>query len=298
MSNLDKNYCNENCPTAQFLAEVKLAQVNLCNWRVRYRFGFTLVELLVVVAIIGILATLITAAAFRVINTARLTEIRTKISDIEMALEMYKNKFGEYPPDAADREAVIRHIKKRWPRCPVVSSETQITVAGTDIESRLDDRDSLMFWLGGYKNSDGKYCGFGVNKLNPFGVNDGGESKDYDNEVFIDIVDDNSMSFGTVRFITIRGAPVVYFRGKKGGGPNAYNALPVTVQGFGTIVPYKKDATKWHNPETYQLIHPGADDTFGSGNGARLTDGTEPLSEGDYDNITNLGTSTVEALLP
>ncbi|MDR2346778.1 MAG: prepilin-type N-terminal cleavage/methylation domain-containing protein, partial [Planctomycetaceae bacterium] len=93
-----ENYCNENYLSARFLTVADKMKVNLCNCKRTRKSGFTLVELLVVIAIIGILATLITAAAFRVIATTRVTTVRMKINELEQALELYKNKFGEYPP--------------------------------------------------------------------------------------------------------------------------------------------------------------------------------------------------------
>jgi hypothetical protein len=39
-----------------------------------------------------------------------------EMHQISLALETYKNKFGEYPPDLYDKAAVVRHVKKRWPR--------------------------------------------------------------------------------------------------------------------------------------------------------------------------------------
>jgi type II secretion system protein G len=295
------------------------------------RVGFTLVELLVVVAIIGILATLITAAAFRVTSKARETTIRMKINQLESALEQYKIKFGEYPPNSSDHDAVVRHIKKRWPRCHVLQVGTGPTSsiyvdktplnptspkASAKINDRLNDRNALLFWLGGFCNGDGKYCGFNVDQSDPFGVSDARPSDAYDNEVFIelqegvDVVEktvstSTSTPKETFRYIVIRDCPVVYFRGSRGGGPGAYDSSLSIDFSFldgcseiGTIVPYKKDATRWHNPETYQLIHPGLDGKFGSGTSARITDGGSSLTDEDYDNITNLGTSTIEALLP
>ncbi|MDR2169416.1 MAG: prepilin-type N-terminal cleavage/methylation domain-containing protein [Planctomycetaceae bacterium] len=296
-----KNYCNEN-PIL----------VNL-------KFGFTLVELLVVVAIIGILATLITAAAFRVIATTRVTTIRMNIAELEQALELYKNKFGEYPPNTSDIPAMLRHIRKRWPRCNVTSAlDTStnpptpiapITVNGQNISSMTLANNALLFWLGGFRNSDGKYCGFNVDKEHPFHLpsgataTNGGSSTLYDNEVFIELVEGvNVTGINGVNYIVSRDAPIVYFRGTKGGGPNAYDST-LNIQfaaptEFGDIVPYKKDSTKWHNPETFQLIHPGLDGIFGTGTTARQTNDSTGLTDPDYDNITNLGTSTIEALLP
>lgn len=320
MFDLDKNYCNENCSKTELLKRTRATGVDFCNRRRRGVFGFTLVELLVVVAIIGILATLITAAAFRVIATTRVTTVRMKIGELEQALELYKNKFGEYPPMLNDAPAVARHIKKRWPRCSVTSIPTTT-------------KDSLVFWLGGFQNEDGKYCGFGVDKANPFGVTEGVGSGAYDNEVFIELIHGTNVKpdpdDGKIRVVISMGGkdyPVVYFRGRKGGGEDAYKhkykdndnndvtEIWQETTSCGIASPYWKDSGKWHNPETFQLIHTGIDGEFfrfpetvttdaakktyfDDYKNRRITNGSE-LNDHDYDNITNLGTSTIETLLP
>jgi prepilin-type N-terminal cleavage/methylation domain-containing protein len=324
----NEKYCNENYPKTVYDC-AGVAGLRLGGRGYRYGLGFTLVELLVVVAIIGILAALITAAAFRVIATTRVTTTRMKINDIEVALEMYKNKFGEYPPMISDTDAVNRHIKKRWPRyaagtIPTAALQETFVENGTN---HVYYKDSLVFWLGGFKNSDGKYCGFSVDKSNPFSVVENGASALYDNEVVIELSTDNVMRddpTGTdhdhLRVhinMGSKGYPVIYFRGRKGGGQNAYrhkyyeNASHVREWDDGRswliwqetttceiASPYYKRSGVWHNPETFQLIHPGADGVFGTtASTDRITDGSA-LSDGDYDNITNLGGSTIEALLP
>jgi len=64
----------------------------------RDRQGFTLIELLVVILIIGILASLIGAAVIRALTTGKQARNRSEISQLENALEQFKNRFGVYPP--------------------------------------------------------------------------------------------------------------------------------------------------------------------------------------------------------
>jgi prepilin-type N-terminal cleavage/methylation domain-containing protein len=80
------------------------------------RHAFTLVEILTVCAIIAVLVTLVTVAAAGALRAAKRGKIAMEMSQIAMALDRYKAEFGEYPPDMFDNEALVRHVKKRWPR--------------------------------------------------------------------------------------------------------------------------------------------------------------------------------------
>ena len=101
----------------------------------RNRRAFTLVEMLTVIIIIGILASLMLVAFGAARTRARVMTIKTEISQLDTALENYRQQYGEYPPDfsgvdypnvAADtpndrirtesRQRVLRHLRKRFPR--------------------------------------------------------------------------------------------------------------------------------------------------------------------------------------
>lgn len=60
-------------------------------------FGFTLVELMVVIAIIGILATLILVTLDNTKSTARNTRRLADIKELQLALKLYYNDNGFYP---------------------------------------------------------------------------------------------------------------------------------------------------------------------------------------------------------
>jgi prepilin-type N-terminal cleavage/methylation domain-containing protein len=65
----------------------------------RSRGGFTLIEMLTVVVIIGILASLITAAAIRARTKAREAIIKMEIEQLSMAVENFKSECGAFPPN-------------------------------------------------------------------------------------------------------------------------------------------------------------------------------------------------------
>ena len=79
------------------------------------RFGFTLVEILVVIVIIGILAGLAIPAVNGAIIKARNTATKVEIDILEQALETYKLNYGDYPPDFSDWRKVERHYRRAFP---------------------------------------------------------------------------------------------------------------------------------------------------------------------------------------
>ena len=60
--------------------------------------GFTLAEILTVIVIIAILVGILMPSLSQVKKLAAATKQKAQIGSIEMALELYKNDFGEYPP--------------------------------------------------------------------------------------------------------------------------------------------------------------------------------------------------------
>lgn len=61
------------------------------------RNGFTLMEMMVVIAIIGILAALLSTVVVRMIHSGKEATAKNDITMIYAACEEYKLKFGEYP---------------------------------------------------------------------------------------------------------------------------------------------------------------------------------------------------------
>ncbi|MDH4183377.1 MAG: type II secretion system major pseudopilin GspG [Nitrospinota bacterium] len=71
------------------------------------RSGFTLLEILVVVAILGILATVVVTKIFSKPDEARVTTAIMGIKSIEGALEMYKLDNGVYPSTDQGLRALV-----------------------------------------------------------------------------------------------------------------------------------------------------------------------------------------------
>lgn len=64
----------------------------------RPQAGFTLVEIMVVVVIIGLLAAFIVPRVMGRVDDARVTKARADIQAIETALTLYRLDTGRYPP--------------------------------------------------------------------------------------------------------------------------------------------------------------------------------------------------------
>ncbi|MES2523830.1 MAG: type II secretion system major pseudopilin GspG [Gemmatimonadota bacterium] len=73
----------------------------MADWRttraLRRRGGFTLIEVLVVIVVIAILATLVAPNIFRNVSDARTATARTQIESFGAALDSYRLDNGTYP---------------------------------------------------------------------------------------------------------------------------------------------------------------------------------------------------------
>ena len=70
--------------------------------------GFTLVELMVVIVIIGLLSAIVAYNVFPSVDKARATTAKTDVKNIDGALELYKLQMGSYPTTAQGLEALVK----------------------------------------------------------------------------------------------------------------------------------------------------------------------------------------------
>ena len=71
------------------------------------RKGFTLLEILVVVFILGILAAIVAPKIMGRTDEAKVTEAKVQIKDFETALKLYKLDNGSYPTTEQGLQALI-----------------------------------------------------------------------------------------------------------------------------------------------------------------------------------------------
>jgi prepilin-type N-terminal cleavage/methylation domain-containing protein len=155
--------------------------------RTRRRAGFTLVEVMVVVAIIAILVSLTAAAVFKVIGKGDELKARKDMSDLQLAIENFKAQFkvnfvpsrfrlrenlpdyiaGINAGDSLDIDSWA-YLKQLFPK---LSSAGQIDWNGNGVLDQavdLEGHQCLIFFLGGIPSYNPNTClGFSTNPSNP-----------------------------------------------------------------------------------------------------------------------------------
>lgn len=236
------------------------------------RSAFTLVEILIVVAIIGILMGLALAGIRAAQRTIQAQAIAMEIASLSQSIESYKTKYGSYPPDGSSRAAFESHFRSVFPN--ILASEFAAVytaansnapvVAGTPTGA-MDAAEALVFCLGGFSKSP----------TNPFtgpggplvAVPGGGYQYNVDRNEALFPFDQGNLTLDTSSGLTLstdeglfgtapgvndvlpvyipknRSIPIVYFsagtyRVDIGATP-FYNTYATTT--FGTARPYKSD---------------------------------------------------------
>jgi type II secretory pathway pseudopilin PulG len=80
---------------------------------------------------------------------ARVSAIALDLANLDAALNQFKEKYGNYPPDFSHRQILVRFVQKAWPR--ITANEMRIFLAIVDDNRwRIDQAEALVFWLGGF----------------------------------------------------------------------------------------------------------------------------------------------------
>lgn len=90
--------------------------------------GFTLMELLVVLAILGLLAAIATPMVLHYLDSAKLSTAKTEVSNLEASLDLYKYDVGSYPTTEQGLQALISAPQgvDNW-NGPYVKKTTKLT---------------------------------------------------------------------------------------------------------------------------------------------------------------------------
>ena len=278
------------------------------------RNGFTLIEMLVVIVIIGILMGLLLAAVAPVLFTSYNFAVTSEINELSGGIDQFKTKFGFYPPcelgTAADwatpADPGFVSFKQYLRRVAPNHEQTDIDIGTwwTDVGSQLDNDSILVFWLSGLKrnaqfpltngNGGAAYDGFAV-------------GDDPTNYIFFEfngsqLVDGNSIKVKRYLQRKIGDQPYLYFDFR-------HYKPPVNpgdpIEGFITIGPTTIYAyrtlpvanNEYFNPDTFQIIAAGKDVQFGGFTPPNRDWSVQPNWVLQRDNLTNFAGGILERVV-
>jgi prepilin-type N-terminal cleavage/methylation domain-containing protein len=220
------------------------------------RPGFTLVELLAVILIIGLIAALLTPVIMQSLAKARNAAIKSEIDMLHMAIMNYKNEYGSFPP-ANDTIGgvsgnVNKHIQRIFPRVPNANLATATQIANVGVDT------AIVIWLTGYTTNPTdpiananptlvrqKLFDFDQSRITGFQYAPSGKpSSPY---LYINSAAYSSLPYDVVNTPLVFGAMRQSYAG---------DASPFTNVGA--------EANPWANPDTFQILCAGRDETFGT----------------------------------
>jgi general secretion pathway protein G len=121
--------------------------------------GLTLIEILVVVTILGIIASMVGIQVANQMEEAKIDTTRVQMTDIAKALDLYKIKFNKYPQALSElvtppegKKPIMDHIPKdQWDADYVYIFPGQHNPGKFDLQSKgpdgvTDNEDDITNW--------------------------------------------------------------------------------------------------------------------------------------------------------
>jgi prepilin-type N-terminal cleavage/methylation domain-containing protein len=260
------------------------------------RSGFTLVEMLTVIVIIGILVGLIAAAVVPARTYVKNSRMKKEISDLATAIETCKAELGlsDFPADFSNADDLKRCLAKAFPRCDAASLATQANAVAKN------PGQALVFWLGGMKDANGNYIGFSRDQRNPFDTTSTSRIGPFfafdkarlSSDGYYYPQNDKPAAMDST---ATPNAPYVYF--KPVGGDYTNCTFTGTGTTSTTVRAYRDTGSLdnsgnpgWANKDSYQILCPGLDGKYGTGNSyptGKVKGVATAYSKENFDDITN-----------
>lgn len=267
--------------------------------------AFTLTELLVVVAIIGMILALLSPVVFNARTAAINAKTKVEVDLLHTALMNYRNEYGSFPPADMSRlwnpstnsvntnDAAYKHLARAFPQMKEITSGTASPFYHM---SQMSPAQALVFWLRGFYPNRQYPLTNGVGW--PGGGGERNKLFDFDDARLYAVA--SPYDFNTPQsFVPQKDVPVtdprrvypVYFTGHQNAGAPyvyfdsrcystdlardlAYKAISRTTGEPSIAKPYFNSnitaGATWAqahiNGDTFQLIAPGNDGKYGDAN--------------------------------
>jgi general secretion pathway protein G len=203
------------------------------------RRGFTLIEVLMVVAILSILMAFILPAIMRASRAAKIAQVNTEIGNLAAAIATFKQEFGIEPPSyitiyeaAADWNNDTRSralISRMWPQYDFTTNFDLDGDGNLNESYTFNGAECLVFFLGGRLDSNGEPIGFSRNPAMPFSLSGGNRMNPFFQFEISRLVDTNGnglLEYRDPLNATVV-SPYVYFSSYGGSGyPIAIDSTP------------------------------------------------------------------------
>jgi type II secretory pathway pseudopilin PulG len=109
---------------------------------------------MMVIAILAILVGLTVTGVNAARKSIQRRAIALEVAALAQAVEAYKLKYGEYPPDGSNRDAFNAHFRSIFPN--ILQSELELLVppvaTSNTVRGVMDPAEALVFALGGFSN--------------------------------------------------------------------------------------------------------------------------------------------------
>jgi len=108
--------------------------------------GFTMIELLVVLVILGLLAGLVGPQFFGKVDSSKVRTAETQVKMLKMALQTYRLDVGSYPAAISDLQKAPASVANYW-QGPYLDENLPLDPWNNDYQYRLDSNAQQGFYL-------------------------------------------------------------------------------------------------------------------------------------------------------
>lgn len=108
--------------------------------------GFTMIELLVVLVILGLLAGIVGPQFFGKIDSSKVRTAETQVKMLKMALQTYRLDVGKYPTNLADLQTKPSSSSTYW-QGPYLDEKVPLDPWNNEYQYRLDSSAEQGFYL-------------------------------------------------------------------------------------------------------------------------------------------------------